>query len=278
MKTATWVMVTGLAAALLLVACGRDVDAGDGAASGATVAWDDLVGRTFVSTDVTQDGEPYPLVDGSAVRISFTDTGLSANAGCNTMGGAADLDDGVLVVPDGLATTEMACDPKLMDQDTWLADLLADRPAVTLDDDQLQLATDIITMQLLDDDTVNPDQALEGTTWFVTGMITGAGDDGAVSSVSRALDASIVLEDGQLRATAGCNRMHGSYVLDGDSLTVVDLASTKMACPGPEGELETHMKRVLDGTMTVTVDGSQLTLVNGDVGLLLAADESGSAG
>lgn len=264
-----------LAATVLfaLTACGQGAsDAGD---DGEGLSWDDLAGRTFVSTDVTKDGEPYPLVGGSVVRLTFGDHGISGNAGCNTMGGDADVDGGVLVVTGGLASTEMACDADLMDQDVWLADLLTARPALTLDDDQLQVVTDTYQMKLLDEETVDPDRALEGTPWFVTGMITGEGDDGAVSSVSRALEASILLEDGALRATAGCNRMHGAYVIEGDTLTVSDLASTKMACPGPEGELEIHMKQVLSGPMTYTVDGSQLTLDNGDVGLMLVADGVG---
>ena len=49
-------------------------------------------GRTFLSTDVTQDGEERPLVDGTQIRLAFSDGQLSASAGCNTIGGTYSID------------------------------------------------------------------------------------------------------------------------------------------------------------------------------------------
>ncbi len=76
-----------------------------------------LDGREFVSTQV--DG--YELVPDSVIRISFEDGSVSINAGCNTMFGAYTVDGDVLSAPT-LAMTEMACDPALMEQDTWISD------------------------------------------------------------------------------------------------------------------------------------------------------------
>ena len=46
-----------------------------------------------------------------------------------------------------------------MAQDTWLSDLLAARPVLALDVDQLTLTTDTYTVQMIDEKTANPDRA-----------------------------------------------------------------------------------------------------------------------
>ena len=109
---------------LLLAACA--------AASGA--AEDDLVGRSFESTDV----EGHTLVEGTVITLIVSSDGVSANAGCNTLFGDATWDDGVLRMPQA-ASTMMACDPALMDQDQWLGALLESSPPYELDGDTLTL-------------------------------------------------------------------------------------------------------------------------------------------
>lgn len=254
---------------MVLSACGQGTSGGDGAAG---VAWDDLSGRTFLSTDVTKGGDPYPLVKGSVVRLTFTDDGIGASAGCNQMGGAASLDDGVLVVDGPMAMTEMACDEPLMQQDTWLAALLADSPDVTLDADRLTLTTDTYRVQLVDEKTANPDRALEDTEWTLTGMLSGSEDTGAVSSVPAGVTATLVFAGGSLSGSDGCNRVMGDYRVEGDTITVSQLASTLMACKGAAGDVAAHVMSVLDGTMTYAIDGDQLSLVNGGAGLYLDAE------
>ena len=93
-----------------------------------------LVGRTFVSTEMRRRA-PVP---GSTVRITFRDGGLAAKAGCNTLFGSATWTGGVLAAP-MLASTMMACSPELMDQDTWLAELLQSGPSLALDATTLTL-------------------------------------------------------------------------------------------------------------------------------------------
>ncbi len=88
----------------------------------------DLVGRTFVSTATPG----HELVDGSTIRLTFDEGHLSARAGCNTLFGGASWTDGVLEAPT-LASTMMACAPELMEQDTWLIELLSSSPAIDLD-------------------------------------------------------------------------------------------------------------------------------------------------
>ncbi|MFS0699012.1 META domain-containing protein [Cellulomonas sp. 179-A 4D5 NHS] len=110
---------------VLLAACA--------AASGST-GEDELVGRSFESTDV----EGHTLVEGTVITLIVSSDGVSVNAGCNTLFGDATWDDGVLRVPQ-LASTMMACDPALMDQDQWLGALLEGPVPYELDGDTLTL-------------------------------------------------------------------------------------------------------------------------------------------
>jgi heat shock protein HslJ len=256
------------AAAISLSACGQGTSDG----TGTDVSWDDLSGRTFLSTDVLKGADPYPLVKGSVVRLSFTGDAISASGGCNSMGGAAHLDGDVLVVDGPMSMTEMACKEPLMAQDTWLSDLLAARPVLALDVDQLTLTTDTYTVQMIDEKTANPDRALEGTEWTLTGMLSGSEDTGAVSSIPQGVTATLLFADGQLSGNDGCNAVMGQYQVDGDQITVSNLGGTLKGCTGGAQEVESHVLAVLDGTMTYTIDGNQLSLVNGGAGLYLSAE------
>lgn len=127
-STSIGVAVIGIVAVLLL---------GGFAATrgGATPSPPDLADRTFESTEV----RGHRLVDGTTVRITFEDDHVSAQAGCNTVFGAADWSDGVLEAP-RLASTMMACSTELLAQDTWLGALLESSPSITLDGPRLTIA------------------------------------------------------------------------------------------------------------------------------------------
>jgi heat shock protein HslJ len=43
---------------------------------------------------------------------------------------------------------------------------------------------------------------------------------------------------GELRGSAGCNSYFGSYQIEGETIKVLDLAWTEMACLNPEGLME----------------------------------------
>lgn len=55
-----------------------------------------LVGQTYLSVSVTEDGADRPLVPGTRIRLNLREDGvLIARAGCNTFSGGIMLDDGV---------------------------------------------------------------------------------------------------------------------------------------------------------------------------------------
>ncbi len=110
-------VVACLLAGLALWACGPQPSASGGGGGG----WPD--NRTFLSTSVTEDTKDRPLVAGTRISLQFFAEGrMSAQAGCNHLGGNGTIEDDRLVL-DEMSTTEMGCDPARMEQDTWLGEL-----------------------------------------------------------------------------------------------------------------------------------------------------------
>lgn len=74
--------------------------------------------------------------------------------------------------------------------------------------------------------------------------------------------------EGRVSGSDGCNRMMGSYLLEGDKLTLDEMAGTKMACA--EGVEQTQaFNDVLTKVATYTVHSDQLELRDA-TGLVLA--------
>jgi heat shock protein HslJ len=126
-----------LAAALLVMAACGDDDDGNAAT---------LDGRTFVSTEVA--GET--LVDGTELSATFDGDSVSTMAGCNTLFGGFEIDDGTLVV-EQLAQNQVACDDANQAQDVWVSELLQSDPTIELSGDVLTLPSGSVTVTLGDE-------------------------------------------------------------------------------------------------------------------------------
>ena len=243
-------------AALTIAACGQPAD--ETRANG-TVA-DEPWGRTFLSTGVTEDGNPRPLVDGTQIRLNFNEDrqGFGAQAGCNSMGGSARIEDGHLVVGD-LATTEMGCDEARHAQDQWLAEFLAGRPAITLTGPDMVLSSGGTEIRLSDREVADPDRALRGTKWVVDGVITGD----SVSSVPQGAEAFVVFSETEqdgFGGNTGCNGMGGKAVVAETTIEFSEVITTKMFCEDERGDLERAVIEVLDGEVTYKIEADRLTL------------------
>jgi heat shock protein HslJ len=255
--------LAGLAALVLLAsACGDDPD-------GVATA-PELDGLTYIADESVGTVEGHELVSGSRITISFQDGSLSANAGCNTLGGSYSLDGSVLEV-EGLSSTQMACEPALMDQDTWLAELLSSSPTLTQDGDELTIAGESSSLTLVDREVADPDRPLMDTTWVLDGIVA----DEAVSSVPSGVRASILITDGRVAVEAGCNTGSGSVEIDESAATLTfgPIATTKMACEPDAMSVEQAVLATLDGEVQYAVEADVLTLTNGDQGLVLRAEE-----
>lgn len=272
-----WVvrLLLALGLATCFVACGDDGSGGDGSALATA-----LDGRELVVVAATEAGVERELVEGTEIRVTFDDGQLGASAGCNSMSGRYALDGAVLVV-DQLATTEMGCEPPLMDQDAWLAQVLTGRPEVVVDGNGVSLIDGSTTLLLADREAVRPDATLVGTVWVLDTIFEGGGPDGSASSVPGGVRASVTFDpDGTVTIDTGCNSGSGPYEevpaidAEGTALQLGDIATTRRACAG-EGvaTVEDAMLAVFaPGVVVADVDDQRLTLTSDTAALGFRTD------
>jgi heat shock protein HslJ len=253
MTTKTKILAPLLLFALALTGCGRAPVTQAGAAG------TEPGGRTFLSTSVTEEGQPRPLVAGTRIRLSFSDDHhVGAQAGCNSMGGAARFSGGRLLVDD-LATTDMGCDPARHAQDDWLARFLTSRPAWSADGTTLILENASTRIVFEDREVADPNLPLRGTRWLVDTIIDGE----SASSVPAGAEASITFEDGdRFGGSTGCNGMGGTATIHGQTISFSDVITTKMACDPDRNRLERAVLSVLDGDTTYRIEADRLSLNN----------------
>jgi heat shock protein HslJ len=241
-----------------LAGCGRGVTSQAGATGPARgEPW----GRTFLSTSVTEDGQPRPLVAGTRITLNFVEDGhrLGAQAGCNSMGGGASFTGGRLVVGD-LATTEMGCDAPRHAQDEWLARFLTGRPEWSRDGATLTLDNGSTRIVLQDREVADPDRPLRGTKWVVDTIVEGQ----SASSVPPGAEAFVVFADrgDEFQGNTGCNGMGGNSVIHENTSTITfsQVISTKMACSDDRMRLERAVLATLKGDVRYKVEAAFLTL------------------
>lgn len=283
---AVMVVAFGLVAA----ACGQassDLTNGDGDNDGGgdgAVPGGELDGRTFWSTSVTEGGVERALVEGTKIELRFDGAEIGASAGCNSMGGSYSVDDGVLVVG-SLFATEIGCEPERQLQDDFVADLLGAGPTLVVDGDRLVLTTADIEVEFLDRVVADPDRALVGTEWEVTGFIDG---DAAMSiGVERAATMSFD-DDSTLRGFDGCADYElavevsdGSIggPIEGDAEIQFGERRAGSADTSACGQSADYADRVnavfATGAATATIDGPNLTIMTADgIGITARAHDA----
>jgi len=110
--------------------------------------------------------------------------------------------------------------------------------------------------------TASGADALNGTRWTLD--IAGLNVPGADKVLP-----TIAFADGSVSGNAGCNTFSGSYTVSGASLTIGQLASTKMACGTVETAVETAVLGRLGKVAGYTMTADALTLTDSSGATLL---------
>ncbi len=112
-----------------------------------------------------------------------------------------------------------------------------------------------------------------GTTWTLTTLALP--DSDAVGSVIAGTEVTLVLaEDGSFTGNGGCNQLNGTYAVEGDTLALSSIASTKMTCGADVDEQEQAYIASLEATDSYAVAGNQLALQDVDGADLLVFEGS----
>jgi heat shock protein HslJ len=248
----------GIAIATVALAACTSSGGGSSASSAAGGAGGELTGKTWVLSTYEQDGTRKEVPAGVVVDATFDGTAstVSGTGGCNRYNGSYTVSGSNLTF--GLiSSTEMACEePAMGVEGAYLANL-ATVKTFTATEDSLTLhdadGTAILAYAAAAAGT------LDGVTWHATGINNG---QQAVVSVADGTDPTMVYDAaGTISGNAGCNTYSGAAVVDGSSIEIGPLMSTKMACADDAANTqETAFLAALENATTVELVGTHLEL------------------
>ncbi|WP_371400485.1 META domain-containing protein [Kribbella sp. NBC_00662] len=243
------------------------------------------IGKTYLSTAVTDNGVPKQLVPGTRIRLEFARVPnqnaegpevydvLRVHAGCNRLGAHSAagtlLADGRLFVA-GFGSTAKGCEPARRAQDEWLQLFLTSNPTWQLDGDELTLTSAGTTITLLDRKIAEPDLPLDGVRWKLATTITN-GD--LFHHRHRAAEAWLTFNTDHLTGWTGCNELSGTVTRTNTELIFSGVSVTEHVCTGETAEVEAAILATLGTTASYTIDYNRLILINpAGVGLDLKSD------
>lgn len=250
----TVLIVIGMAALFSLAACAPAGSQSEG----------ELTGKVWV-LDSLNGAAPVP---DTTITAEFTEDGqVGGSAGCNSYSGPYTVSGSSIKFAESMATTLMACDEPVMEQEEAYFQALAATTSFAVNGEQLTF-TDAGGKELVTYKAQS--QNLEGTSWQAISYNNGKQ---AVTSVLAGTELTADFgADGSLSGSAGCNQYSGQYEIDGNKITIGPLASTEMYCEGPAGVMdqESQFLAALQSAATYKIEGNRLELRTQDGAL--AAD------
>jgi heat shock protein HslJ len=198
------------------------------------------------------------------IHFTFGDDGtLSGNAGCNDFNGSYTVDGETLTVGPLATTRKMCSEPEgVMDTEQAFLNDLGNAAKFTIFGG---------TLTIFDKDggkllIAKPAETLSitSTPWRLQSFNNGKG--GMVTSVATDIVTAVFTEDGKVMGNAGCNDYNGSYEIDGNTITISPLASTRKMCSEPPDVMETEnlFLQNMTNAKTFTIENKMLTLFDGE--------------
>jgi heat shock protein HslJ len=249
-RSARPIAALALATALVTAGCGLVGSSDDNANGG--LAFTSWTVSSIAGTSTIAESPPTMAFD-PAGTVAGTD-------GCNQYTGTFHTDGGSIQVGP-LATTRMACEPARNAQATAFGAAFSGATSWRLlESGELELTGhgDILAtpgVAAPPSDGAPPAAGLPGTEWTLIDL------DGSVEFDATLAPQLTFADDGTLAGFAGCNTYNGSFTLDGSSIDIGPLTTTKMACPPPASDIESAYLPALDavGSWEIQPDG-QLVL------------------
>ncbi|MFF0450041.1 META domain-containing protein [Streptomyces sp. NPDC004609] len=246
-------------ALVTLAACGSQTVSGSGGEAGGHKALADLAITDVHWTieSLTSEGRKTKAPAGASLHFPAEGT-VQGETGCNGFRADAELEGDILVLSPA-ERTEIGCPGPAADFEDTLLSVIEGRLKADLSDDEKKLTLtnrrggDTVTL------TIEPPAPLLGTKWTVNSLITAdtaasvpAGAEGAAHLVFR--------KDGTVAGNLGCNTFSGTAKVSGSKIVLGRITSTKMLCDGAKGQVEAHLRKVLDRQVTFSVQHRQMTL------------------
>lgn len=228
-----------------------------------------LAGSTWTLDSYGPDGAETAAISEAVPTLSFiSTTEIAAHGGCNGFGSAFGVDGDYIAIEQGVGTL-IACDEAVMTQEATYIDLLTSAIRYEQAGHKLTLYTEAGDVLRF---TASDAYALTVGGWQLVEFVTDGEAAPVIDGTSITLE---FLPDGLVTGNASCNIYGGSYVIDGENVTLSRMVSTLMACLDENVmQQEMHYLDMLNSVERYTLDGENLTLhtASGDLHYI-AVDE-----
>lgn len=230
---------------------------------GSSAGADEGDSTTLAGSVVLRD--PAALPPGALLTVALEDVSLADAPAVTLAQTQFEVKDQQPPIPFSLVYPTAAAKPGAV---------LAVRARLTLGDRLLYTTTDHNQFDVLNplpvtlildpvpaaDPPPTPDASLTDTYWKLT--VVG---DTPIQVVEQMREPQVVLngQDRRFAGSGGVNRLMGSYILDGPSLTFAETASTMMAGPPEAMQQEQAIITALSHVHGYRIAGNQLTLLDG---------------
>jgi heat shock protein HslJ len=196
-----------------------------------------------------------PPLQGTELTSEFTSSGsVSGTAGCNSYGGKYTASGKSLRIS-SLASTQMACAPKIMAQESAFLKALSVTRSYSVSGTTLTIksAAGLLTYTA-------QSQALAGTSWNVTAYNNGK--QGVESVLASPKLTATFGKDGNLSGFGGCNNYNATYKATAPRISIGAVNSTRKECAMPKGVMDQELRYLaaLHTAATYRVEGSRLEL------------------
>jgi heat shock protein HslJ len=240
-------LLAGLA--LIAAACGDDssthVGADGNSLSGPWILVDSLV-----------DGTPLALLADYAVTMNIKDGQLGGRAACNNYGGNLTVTETDFRSSE-VFQNEMGCEEPAMSLEFAYLSALTRVEFWVRSGDVAELTGEGVSLTFA---VVSPPPTTDlfDTTWELDTIIHGETASGAIGGTDTA-QLSLDVE-GRITGSTGCRTFVGEFIETGGTITITNFALEGI-CGGDFLSQDNAIVSVLEGEVTVTVDGQHLTLM-----------------
>jgi heat shock protein HslJ len=219
---------------------------------GSTAGATPLEGTTWTLT--ANSPLDAPLGD-IAVTARFEAGMLTGESGCNRYNTTYEASGSSMTIGPNIAATLRACPPPQTAVEQAYLDRLPQAASYTIEGSTLTLA-DADGATLLEYQATDCAQGILGA-WDATSYYTG----NAVTSVVGGGTLTAEFDANTISGNTGCNSFNGPYSVDGDSIEIGPLASTRAACPNEElQQQEQAYLAALELAITFEITGNRLDL------------------
>ncbi len=251
------IFIIAALAAIIAASCGSDpVTVTDGTEpGGSNPAGTSSVDGSWILTDGTVDDTTIAILDDYAVTMVIDGGEVGGRAACNSYGGFVTI-DGESFAVEALSWTEMGCEPEPMELEGQFLQGIGLVDTAVVSGDTATLSGEGVRFTFALEPPV-PTADLIGPVWVLNTIIQG---DTASSTHSSAEPATLQLDaDGSFVGSTGCRRISGDYVVTGASLQFPSWGADG-TCPTDIESQDNSVVSVIESSVTVTIDGTRLTL------------------